>query len=176
MLIPNTLQANNVKNSAVIFMYHKFDVSKYPSTNITLKQFEEHLQEFSHSKYNVKSLDYIIDTIVNNGDLPANTIGLSVDDADRSFLTKAWPLLKKKGFPVTLFVSTNTINNKNYLNWDEIRQLKKEGVTIGAHSHNHEHMSDLEIDELNNAIETSNKVFLKEIGEIPDLFAYPYDL
>ena len=174
MLIPNTLQANNVKNSAVIFMYHKFDVSKYPSTNITLKQFEEHLQEFSHSKYNVKSLDYIIDTIVNNGDLPDNTIGLSVDDADRSFLTKAWPLLKKKGFPVTLFVTTNTINNKNYLNWDEIRQLKNEGVTIGAHSHNHQHMSDLNIDELNNAIETSNKVFLKEIGEIPDLFAYPY--
>ena len=174
MLIPNTLQANNVKNSAVIFMYHKFDVSKYPSTNITLKQFEEHLQEFSHSKYNVKSLDYIIDTIINNGDLPDNTIGLSVDDADRSFLTKAWPLLKKKGFPVTLFVTTNAINSKNYLNWDEIRQLKNEGVTIGAHSHNHEHMADLNIDELNNAIETSNKVFLKEIGEIPNLFAYPY--
>ena len=174
MLVSNTLQANNIKNSAVIFMYHKFDVSKYPSTNITLKQFEEHLQEFSHSKYNVKSLDYIIDTIVNNGDLPANTIGLSVDDADRSFLTKAWPLLKKKGFPVTLFVTTNAINSKNYLNWDEIRQLKNEGVTIGAHSHNHQHMSDLNIDELNNAIETSNKVFLKEIGEIPDLFAYPY--
>ncbi len=176
MLIPNTLQANNVKNSAVIFMYHKFDVSQYPSTNITLKQFEEHLQEFSNSKYNVKSLDYIVDIIVNNGDLPDNTIGISVDDADRSFLTKAWPLLKKNGFPVTLFVSTNTIskNNKKYPNWDEIRQLKNEGVTIGAHSHNHEHMSDLNIDELNNAIETSNKVFLKEIGEIPDLFAYPY--
>ena len=89
MLIPNTLQANNVKNSAVIFMYHKFDVSKYPSTNITLKQFEEHLQEFSHSKYNVKSLDYIIDTINNDGQLPENTIGLSVDDADQSFLKVA---------------------------------------------------------------------------------------
>ena len=110
-------------------MYHKFDISKYPSTNITLKQFEEHLQELSHSKYNVKSLDYIVDTIINNGDLPDNTIGISVDDADRSFLTKAWPLLKKNGFPVTLFVSTNTISkhNKNYLNWDEIRQLKNEG-------------------------------------------------
>ena len=157
-------------------MYHKFDISKYPSTNITLEQFEEHLQEFSHSKYNIKSLDFIMDTIINDGNLPEYTIGISVDDADRSFMTKAWPLLKEKGFPVTLFVSTNTISNKskNYLNWEEIRQLKKEGVNIGAHSHNHEHMANLNVNELNDIIEKSNRVFLKEIGEIPSLFAYPY--
>ena len=83
-------------------MYHNFDKSDYPSTNITLKQFKEHLQELSNSKYKLKSLDYIVDTIINNGDLPDNTIGISVDDSDRSFLTKAWPLLKKKGFPVSL--------------------------------------------------------------------------
>ena len=46
------------------------------------------------------------------------------------FLQTAWPRFKEKGFPVTLFVTTSTIvkNNKNYLNWDEIRQLKAEGV------------------------------------------------
>ena len=73
-------------------------------------------------------------------------------------------------------MSTNTISNKskNYLNWEEIRQLKKEGVNIGAHSHNHEHMANLNVNELNDIIEKSNRVFLKEIGEIPSLFAYPY--
>jgi len=176
MLIPSTLQANNVKNSAIIFMYHKFDIAEYPSTNIKLEQFEEHLQELSKPKYNVKSLDFIVDTIVNDADLPDYTIGISVDDADRSFLTKAWPRFKEKNFPVTLFVSTNTINNenKNYLNWNEIRQLKDEGVTIGAHSHNHGHMANFSVDELNDSIEKSNKIFLKELGEIPNLFAYPY--
>ena len=136
IIISNAVQANNIKNSAVIFMYHKFDVSKYPSTNITLDQFEKHLAEFSQPKYNVKSLDYIVDTIINDGDLPNNTIGISVDDADKSFLTTAWPRFKEKGFPVTLFVTTSTIvkNNKNYLNWDEIRQLKADGVVIGSHS------------------------------------------
>ena len=43
--------ANNVKNSAVVFMYHKFGVSKYPSTNITIEQFNKHLEEFSKTKY-----------------------------------------------------------------------------------------------------------------------------
>ena len=46
VFINNTVLANNIKNSAVIFMYHKFDVPKYPSTNITPEQFISHLNEF----------------------------------------------------------------------------------------------------------------------------------
>jgi len=157
-------------------MYHKFGISKYPSTNITLKQFESHLEEFSLSKYRVLSLEFILDTIINDGLLPNNTIGISVDDADKSFLTTAWPKLKEKNFPVTLFVSTSTIveNNKNYLNWDQIRQLQNEGVAIGAHSHNHNHLTELSFDEIKEEIELSNKIFLRELGVIPTLFAYPY--
>ncbi len=172
----NTTLANNIKNSAVVFMYHKFDIPKYPSTNITAEQFNQHMNEFSKSKYNVLSLNYIIDTIINDGNLPKNTIGISVDDADKSFLSFAWPKLKEKGFPVTLFVNTSTIsdNNKNYLNWDQIRFLKNEGVTIGAHSHTHYHMTNMSNEEIKKEIEMSNKIFLKEINEIPSLFAYPY--
>ncbi|PPR46129.1 MAG: hypothetical protein CFH17_00005 [Alphaproteobacteria bacterium MarineAlpha5_Bin7] len=168
--------ANNVKNSAVVFMYHKFGVSKYPSTNITIEQFNKHLEEFSKKKYNILSLGYIVDTIINDGKLPENTIAISIDDADRSFLTTGWPKFKEKKIPVTLFVTTSTISkqNKNYLNWDEIRQLKNEGVLIGSHAHTHNHMADLTTEELKADIEQSNKIFLKEIGEIPSLFAYPY--
>ena len=168
--------ASNIKNSATVFMYHKFGVSKYPSTSVTLEQLEEHINEFSNEKYNILSLDFIIDTIINDGELPKNTIGISIDDADKSFFDYAWPLFKKYNFPVTLFVTTGTIahNSKNYLNWDQIRKLRDEGVTIGAHSHTHGHMSDLNLNEVRKEIEISNKIFLKELGEIPTLFAYPY--
>tara|TARA_Y100001970_G_C14250837_1_gene871762 strand:+ start:2973 stop:3893 length:921 start_codon:yes stop_codon:yes gene_type:complete len=157
-------------------MYHKFGISKYPSTSVTISQLQEHIKELSKEKYNVKSLDLIVDTIINDGQLPKNVIGISVDDADRSFLTTGWPAFKEKNFPVTLFVNTSTIveNNKNYLNWDEIRKLKSEGVNIGAHSHTHDHMPDLTIEQVKKEIETSNKIFLRELGEIPRLFAYPY--
>ena len=157
-------------------MYHKFGISKYPSTSVTISQLQEHIKELSKEKYNVKSLDLIVDTIINDGQLPKNVIGISVDDADRSFLTTGWPAFKEKNFPVTLFVNTSTIveNNKNYLNWDEIRKLKSEGVNIGAHSHTHDHMPDLTIEQVKKEIETSNKIFLRELGEIPSLFAYPY--
>jgi len=167
--------ANEVKNSATVFMYHKFGVSKYPSTSVTIEQLNSHIEELTKEKYTIKSLDFIVDTIINDGDLPANTIGISVDDADKSFLEVGWPLFKENNIPVTLFVTTGTIsNNKKYINWDQIRKLKEEGVVIGAHSHTHAHMPDISIDEVRKEIETSNKIFLKELGEIPTLFAFPY--
>ena len=174
LLVSGTF-ANEVKNSATVFMYHKFGVSKYPSTSVTIDQLNSHIEELTKEKYTIKSLDFIIDTILNDGDLPENTIGISVDDADKSFLEVGWPLFKKNNIPVTLFVTTGTIsNNQKYINWDQIRILKEEGVVIGAHSHTHAHMPDISIDEVRNEIETSNKIFLKELGEIPTLFAFPY--
>ena len=35
-------------------------------------------------------------------------------------------------------------------------------------------MPELETEKLKNEIEKSNMIFLKELGEIPDFFAYPY--
>ena len=153
--------ASNIKNSAVVFMYHKFGVSKYPSTSVTIDQLNSHIEELTKEKYTIKSLDFIVDTIINDGDLPANTIGISVDDADKSFLEVGWPLFKENNIPVTLFVTTGTIsNNKKYINWDQIRKLKEEGVVIGAHSHTHAHMPDISIEEVRNEIETSNLYYL----------------
>ena len=168
--------ASNIKNSAVVFMYHKFGVSKYPSTSVTIDQLNDHINELIKDKYNILSLDYIVDTIINDGQLPINTIGISVDDADKSFFEVGWPLFKENNIPVTLFVTTGTIanNNKSYLNWDQIRMLRDEGVTIGAHSHTHAHMPDLNIEDVKKEIELSNKIFLKELGMIPNLFAFPY--
>ncbi len=157
-------------------MYHKFGVDKYPSTSVTINQFDTHIAELTNKKYSIKSLEFIIDTIINDGDLSENTIGISVDDADKSFYEQGWPKFKHNGIPVTLFVNTSTIqkNNKNYLNWDQIRKLRDEGVSIGAHSHSHYHMSELSIEEVKKEIEISNNIFLKELGKIPPLFAFPY--
>ena len=175
LIITSYLQASNVKNSATVFMYHKFGVSKYPSTSVTISQLESHIKEFILNKYNILSIDLIIDTIINDGELPINSIGISIDDADKSFYEVAWPIFKKNNIPVTLFVTTGTIgNNKNYLNWDQIRKLEEEGVVIGAHSHTHGHMSDLDLELVKKEIEISNKIFLKELGKIPSLFAFPY--
>ena len=56
ILFISTLEASNIKNSATVFMYHKFGVSKYPSTSVTIDQLKSHIDELSKEKYNVLSL------------------------------------------------------------------------------------------------------------------------
>jgi len=166
----------NIENSAVVYMYHRFGESDYPSTNITLEQFEEHLKEFSKEKYNVVSLSYIADSLVSGNKIPDNTIGISIDDAYKSILTKAFPLLNKYNFPFTIFVSTEPIDAKirGYLTWDEIRFLEENGAEIGAHTRTHPHLHELDTNKVRSEIEYSNKRYLKELGAIPKLFAYPF--
>ena len=172
--LDKNINRDEVKNSATVFMYGIFGESKYPSINITIDQLKSHIEELTKEKYTIKSLDFIIDTIINDGYLPENTIGISIDGAYKSFLEVGWPLFKKNNIPVTLFVTTGTISNyKQYLNWDQIRKLKEEGVIIGAGSHTNPYMPDISIEEVRDEIETSNKIFLKELGEIPTLFTFP---
>ena len=60
LLITNTsvAQENNIKNInsanyASVIMYHRFGEKRYPSTNIRIEQFLEHIDELLKPKYNV---------------------------------------------------------------------------------------------------------------------------
>ena len=68
--------ANSIKNSAVVFMYHKFGISKYPSTNVTIEQLDSHINELSKEKYNIRSLDFIVDTIIRYENLETEFLSL----------------------------------------------------------------------------------------------------
>ena len=46
-LLVSVTFANEVKNSATVFMYHKFGVSKYPSTSVTIEQLNSHIEELT---------------------------------------------------------------------------------------------------------------------------------
>ena len=43
LIFINQLSAK--ENSAAIFLYHRFEENKYPSTNIRISQFKQHIEE-----------------------------------------------------------------------------------------------------------------------------------
>ena len=57
ILWPDVARATD---QAVIIMYHRFDEQDYPTTNIRLEQFDEHLAELTSGKYTVMSLPDIV--------------------------------------------------------------------------------------------------------------------
>ena len=107
-----------------VFMYHRFGENKYPSTNVTEKQFLSHIDYVLKNKIQIMSLDEIIGTLNRNEKFYEKAIAFSVDDAYSSFYKIAWPVFREKNIPVTLFVSTDIIDKKTkgYMSWPEIKQ------------------------------------------------------
>ena len=100
---------------------------------------------------------------------------LTIDDAFQSFYEEAWPFLRKNKVPFILFVSTEPIGNKGYMNWNQIKEIEKENfVTIGHHSHSHEYLIEKSEEEFIFDIEKANKIFKEKLGYIPTLFSYPF--
>ena len=125
-----------------VFMYHRFNENKYPSTNVTEKQFLSHIDYVVRNNIKILSLDEIIKTLDRNEKFNEKAIAFSVDDAYSSFYKIAWPLLREKNIPVTLFVSTDIIDKKTkgYMTWSEIKQFIDEGGSVGQHTSTHLHM------------------------------------
>ena len=168
--------AEPMRDSATIIMYHRFGEGRYPSTNINMEQFKEHLALLTNGDYTIMPLPEIVEKLKSGQLLPDRTVGISIDDAYLSVYENAWPLLKAADLPFTIFVATRPVgrNLPSYMSWDQLRELKAAGVTIGSQTHTHPHMQRLSVDRVREEIEISNKIFLNELGERPELFAYPY--
>ena len=170
-------QAQEVlRDSATIVMYHRFGESRYPSTNISLEQFDAHIAHLSSGKYNVVPLAEIIDTLRAGKLLPDRTVAITIDDAYQSVLEHAWPRLKAANFPFTLFVATSPIDRglPSYMSWDDLRMLQQEGVTIGSQTHTHPHLHRNTPEQIKEELDISNSRFIEELGLRPEFFAYPY--
>ncbi|HEX6957177.1 MAG TPA: polysaccharide deacetylase family protein [Ferrovibrio sp.] len=165
-----------MSSHAVILMYHRFGEDGIPSTNIRLEQFDAQLAALAAGKYHVLGLPEIVARLKKGEPLPDRTVGLSADDAYASSFTEAWPRLKKAGLPFTLFVATEPVDQKlrGYLTWDQIRRMKAEGVTIGAHGNAHPSLPAMTPEAMQADLETSMRRFREELGETPKLFAWPF--
>lgn len=60
------------------------------------------------------------------------------------------------------------------MTWDEVRQLEKEGITIGGHSMTHPRLSRLTEEGQCKEIGECKRRIQEELGHAIDAFAYPY--
>lgn len=175
---PDSLQqrASADRDSAVIFMYHRFGESEYPSTNTTRDQFNIHLDAIERGGHPVLSLPDLLDIYAAGTVVPDRAIVLTVDDAYRSVYDVAWPLLRENGHTFTLFVATDAVDRGTdaYMTWDMIRELHENGVTIGSQTASHLHMATSSASRNQRDLEKSQARFQAELGFTPDIIAYPY--
>ena len=163
-------------DSAVILQYHRFGEDAYPSTSVTIEQFEAHIEHLSTGGYTVLSVPEILAALDVGRSLPDRTIGITIDDATRSTFVEGWPRFEAAGFPFTVFVSTDPVDqgHASIMSWDELRQLVEAGVTIGNHGAAHGRMWQNDDAANREDLEKARQRIREELGIDAALFAYPY--
>ena len=151
-------------------MYHRFGESKYPSTNTTNEQLEEHLSYLTENNF-----DFIFArNLLKPEALSKKTISITVDDAYLSFYEVGLPIFEKFNIPVTLFLNTENVGGNNYMSWSQLKETLNRGVDIQNHTHSHSSLSLLTDEEIINEIERTQSLIFDNLGIVPNLFAYPF--
>ena len=154
-------------------MYHRFEENKYPSTNIRIEDFKLHLDLIKKSNFEFVSHNEF-DLLINESN-NRKKILLTIDDGFSSFYKNAWPILKKEKIPFIIFINTETIGSRGYMDWNEIKEISKfDFVHIGNHSHSHDYLVDKSDEEIKNDLETSIKIFNSKLNHKTKFFAYPF--
>ena len=157
----------------ISLMYHRFEENKYPSTNIKINDFKEHIKIIEQGNIKFINPKDFENELINNK--LQRKILLTIDDGFLSFYENAWPILKEKKIPFILFVSTREVGAFNYMTWDQIKEISKEDfVEIGNHSHTHEYLADESNELIKEDIAKSISIFKKNLGKNSIFFSYPF--
>tara|TARA_A100001015_G_scaffold27473_1_gene30599 strand:- start:879 stop:1931 length:1053 start_codon:yes stop_codon:yes gene_type:complete len=157
----------------ISLMYHRFEENKYPSTNIKIDDFKEHIKIIEQENIKFINPKDFKNELVNNK--LQRKILLTIDDGFLSFYENAWPILKKKKIPFILFVSTREVGAFNYMTWNQIKEISKEDfVEIGNHSHTHEYLADENNELIQEDIAKAISIFKKNLGKNSIFFSYPF--
>lgn len=171
---------------AVVFMYHRFGEDRYPSTSVTLDQFEAHLDHLETSGYTVWPLERIAEHLQSGKPVPDRTVALTIDDAYLSVYEEAYPRLRDRGFPYTVFVATDAVDEgqSSLMRWEQMREMQRYGATFANHSATHDYLvrmvsgeTEAEYRErIRSDLERGMRRLEEELGKrnIPPVFAYPY--
>ena len=129
-----------------------------------------------------------VNEFIRTDKFPEKCVWISFDDGEISVYEKAFPVLKKRNIPFTMFIIAGQVGKKDFDNleictWDQLREMRDSGlVSFGVHTydmhylennkpifsykHNHEAFY---LDTVK-----SIEVMKKELGVTADSIAYPY--
>ena len=127
---------------ATLIQYHHVSNKTPAITSVTGEQFQAHLELIESLGFQILPLPDVISSIKNNIPFNKKTLAITFDDAYASIYENAFPLLKKRNWPFTIFVNPKAIDagHSRQLSWAMLKEMQKNGATIANHSHEHNHL------------------------------------
>lgn len=155
-----------------ILIYHQVGADLGRQMEVTLEDFVWQLDWLSENR-EVVDLDTAVERWVEPGS--ESLVVLTFDDGYRDTYATAFPYLKERGLPMTLYLATETIGDDGRITWGEVEEMVSTGlVTVGAHTHRHRDLRHASHREVEEELTMSNRLIGNRIGVWPRHFAYPW--
>lgn len=173
----------------VVLCYHGISDSWPAETTVRRADFEAQLTSFAKAGFRGARLS---DALVAPPE--GRTLVVTFDDAHRSVLALAAPVMARLGLVGTIYVPTAYAGTDRHmawdgydrwmdtehadellcLGWDDLRGLAERGWEIGSHTRTHPHLPRLGDDELARELTESKAECEAGMGVACEAFAYPY--
>jgi len=167
-----------------VLTYHKLSRNgTHDAMTVREADFEAQMRFLRDNGYRVIPLDDLFEFLQFRRQIPARSVVITFDDGWRSVYDIAWPILKKYGYPATLFVYTDLIvGSRETLSWEQVRELSRDGLDIQCHSKTHRYLGRMErkesfrnyFESVRKEIVESSKILRRHTGREVKYLAYPY--
>jgi peptidoglycan/xylan/chitin deacetylase (PgdA/CDA1 family) len=165
-----------------ILCYHRFG-DKQAKMVVSPGEFAAQMDYLAEQGYRVVPLSAVVEFLAGRRALPRKAVVITMDDGYRSNYRYAYPVLKRHGFPATIFLYTDFLGGGAALRPEEMREMLASGlVDIQSHSKTHSNLGQPAAEEDNAAyarrIEQEIRVPAERIRQVlgapVHAFAYPY--
>ena len=166
-----------------ILTYHRFSEDCSSPLCVPTRVFDLQMRYLKENGYHVITPKELIGFLEYRHGLPKKSVLITMDDGYRSVYNIAYPILKKYGFTATLFIYTNFVGvSRMAITWDQLREMKAEGFTIGSHTLSHSDLTRPKEGEaepeflarIEEEIHGSKKILDRKLAQDTDVFAYPF--
>src|SRR5262245_585169 len=128
----------------IIYCYHRLvDKVRFPGTEITPAAFEAQMKELKDKGITVIPMQDFLAWKRGEKNIPPRSAIVTFDDGWKSQYDIAWPIMKKYGYPMTLFIYTEGVRGGSLgggeaITWEQLAEMRDAGVDIEAHSATHQ--------------------------------------
>ena len=167
------LQDNGNGPKILVLNYHKIDNMNI-SLSVLPKDFDAQMAYLKENGYHTISPQELYASLAEDAELPEKPVLITFDDGYADNYIYAYPILQKYGFKGTIFVITSFMGTqKNYINWDQAREMEANGMSIESHTVTHKSMTELSDAQLQDELVNSKKMLEQQLNKKVEFIAYP---